>query len=218
MKARVARVVPEPDRDRGEGPRTNQFALSVPDRFACVVEDGDRHAESRALDLAAPDRQRRATSDEARDDVGAAGDRGESHVGFYARVDVIEALRSQRRAGRKQRLQRRQIVAACRLEILLRHRVEKLGGNAHDIEALALGQIEERAGAGLEGGAVVEHQARAAGQAGGQPVPHHPAAGRVVEEARVGAQSGVELVLFQMLQERSAGAVDDALRWASGSR
>jgi len=41
---------------------------------------------------------------------------------------------------------------------------------------------------------------------------HHPAAGREVEQAVAGLQVGVQPVFLQVLQQRAARAVDDALR------
>ena len=62
--------------------------------------------------------------------------------------------------------------------------------------------------------AVVEQQRRAGGEPGHQPVPHHPAAGGEVEQAVAGLQVAVQQVLLQVLQQRAAGAVHDALRHA----
>ena len=47
-------------------------------------------------------------------------------------------------------------------------------------------------------------------RAGRQPVPHHPAAGREIEQAVAGFHVGVELVFLEMLQQGAAGAVHDA--------
>ena len=51
-----------------------------------------------------------------------------------------------------------------------------------------------------------------------EPVPHHPAAGREVEDAVAGPHVAVELLLAQVLEEQAAGAVDDALRPAGRAR
>ena len=59
--------------------------------------------EAAALDLAAPDRQRRIAEHEARHDVGAARDRRQADVVLDALVDVVEAFRRERAAGRKHR-------------------------------------------------------------------------------------------------------------------
>ena len=75
------------------------------DRPAVVIVDVDLHAEAAALQLAAPHRQRRAAEREAGHDVGAAGDRRQAEIVLHALVDVIEALRRERAAGREQRAQ-----------------------------------------------------------------------------------------------------------------
>ena len=75
-----------------------------------VVEHVDRHAEARPLAFAAPYRAGRIAADETRDDVGAARDRGELHVGLDRLVHEIETLGHERRAGREDRANRREIV------------------------------------------------------------------------------------------------------------
>ena len=57
-------------------------------------EDLDLHAEAAALQLAAMDGQQRIAEREARDQVGAARDRRELHVGLDAAIDVVEARRA----------------------------------------------------------------------------------------------------------------------------
>ena len=66
----------------------------------------------------------------------------------------------------------------------------------------------------MERRSVVQHQRRFRGERRDQPVPHHPAAGREVEDAIAGADVAVQLVLLQVLEQRAAGAVHDALRHA----
>ena len=69
----------------------------------------------------------------------------------------------------------------------------------------------------MERRAVVEHERRLRRERGDEPVPHHPAARREVEDAVAAADVAVELVLLQVLEQRAAGAVDDALRHAGGA-
>ncbi len=76
---------------------------------------------------------------------------------------------------------------------------------------LLRGEVEERRGTGMERRAVEEHERRFAREPRGQPVPHHPTGRRVVEEAVAGAQIGVQPLLLQVLEQRAAGAVHDAL-------
>jgi hypothetical protein len=55
--------------------------------------------------------------------------------------------------------------------------------------AFGIGVVEQDVAAADEGRAVVEQQRGAGGQAGDQPVPHHPAAGGEVEQAVAGFTS-----------------------------
>ena len=70
----------------------------------------------------------------------------------------------------------------------------------------------------MKGRAVVEQQRRAGRERRDQPVPHHPAAGREVEDAIARLDVGVELMLLQVLNQRAAGAMHDALGNAGGAR
>src|SRR6185503_9453225 len=90
-------IVPEADRHRGERPGADQLAFFTLYRATFLVENRHRHAEALGLDLAAPYRTHRVAEDEARHDVGAAGDRGQAHVVVHVLVDVIEALGCERR-------------------------------------------------------------------------------------------------------------------------
>src|SRR5262249_50573836 len=99
--ARAVGIVPEAYRHRGEGGGTHQLALLAAHRAPEVVVALHLHAEFSALYLAAPPRARRIARGEARDDVGAAGDRGEVHVLLDLAVDVVVALSDERRARRK---------------------------------------------------------------------------------------------------------------------
>ena len=84
--------------------------------------------------------------------------------------------------------------------------------------ALGLGEVEQDRAAPDEGRAVVEQQRRARGQARDEPVPHHPAAGGEVEQPVARLDVAVQLVLLQVLQQRAAGAVHDALGHAGRAR
>src|SRR3546814_5334680 len=63
-----------------------------------------------------PHRADRVAADEAGDDVGAAGDGGQADVLLDVLVDVVEALRHQRRAGRGEQAQGGEVVAGLRSE------------------------------------------------------------------------------------------------------
>ena len=130
-------------------------------RLAVVVEDVDRHAEAAALQLAAPHRQRRAAEREARDDVGAAGDRRQAEVVLHALVDVVEALRRERAAGREQRPQVRERVILARHDADLLRVVDVLGRRAEVRDPLGIGEIPQHLAAVDERRAVVEQQRRA---------------------------------------------------------
>src|SRR6185436_16261895 len=74
----AVRIVPEADRHRGKRPGADQLALLSLYRLARFVENLDRHPQSLGLDLAAPHRTGGVAEHEARDDVGAARDRGQA--------------------------------------------------------------------------------------------------------------------------------------------
>ena len=99
----------------------------------------------------------------------------------------------------------------------LGQRVDVLGGSAELGHAFGLRVIEKDAALGGEGIAVVEQQRGAAGEPARQPVPHHPAAGGEVEQPVSFAHIAVQLVFLQVLQQRAARAVDDALGHAGGA-
>ncbi len=61
---------------------------------------------------------------------------------------------------------------------------------------------------------VVEQQRSAGGEPRRKPVPHHPAAGREKEQPVAGLDVAVQPMLFDVLQQRAARAVDDAFRHA----
>ena len=85
------------------------------------------------------------------------------------------------------------------------------------VDALVLRQIEQHR-LRRERRAVEQHQRRARADAGGEPVPHHPAAGGEIEQPLAGAQVALQPVFLHMLQQRAAGAVHDAFRHAGGAR
>ena len=66
--------------------------------------------------------------------------------------------------------------------------------------------------------AVVEHECRARREPAHQPIPHHPAASRVIEQAVAALDVGVQQMLLLMLQQRAARAVHDALGHPGGAR
>lgn len=137
---------------------------------------------------------------------------------FRLAVDVVEAFVGQRRTGGEQCPQAVQAVAVARAHAGLLERRQVLGAGAEHGDVLGVDEVQQALGAGVERRAVVEHQAGAHRQTGGQPVPHHPAAGGVVEQPVAVAQVGVQAVLLEMLQEHAAGGMDDALGDSGGAR
>src|SRR5262249_19076516 len=86
-------IVPEANGHAGKRAAADELALVVDRcRLAVVGENVDGPAETRRLDLAAPNRADGIAENEARDDVGAAGDRGRAEIGLHLVVDEIEAL------------------------------------------------------------------------------------------------------------------------------
>ena len=95
--------------------------------------------------------------------------------------------------------------------------IQVAGRGAEQGHAGGFGEVEEGAVAGMHRGAVVEKDRRLRRQRRNEPVPHHPAQGRVVEDAVAGPDVAVELVLLEVLKEDAARAVDDAFRHAGGA-
>ena len=105
---------------------------------------------------------------------------------LIAVVDEVEALRRQRRAGRRASMRTRRRGRG----VSIGRRPDFLTASMYFAEVpkmrhlLGVGIVEQHvAGPGWNGRAVVEQQRRAGGEAGDQPVPHHPAAGGEVEQA-----------------------------------
>ena len=195
----------------------DQFTFFPCHRLAIVVPHLHIHTQALALQFTAPDWQGRVAQGEAGDDVGAAGNRRQAQVTFHVAVDVLEALVSQWRAGGKNGLEAAQLVAFTRYDAGFLQCGDELGAGAEDGDVLGVDQIDQAGRFGMEGRAVVEHQGGAQGQAGNQPVPHHPAAGGVVEQSVVEPKVGMQAQLLDVLQQGAADAVDNALGHASGA-
>src|SRR6185437_15821405 len=141
-----------------------------------------------------------------------AGDRGQVQVGLDGAVDEVEPLRQEGRAGGKQGPKRSQIDVGGGLVAVLLERGKVFGTGAEDRQALLLGEPPEHSGVGMERAAVIQDERRTRCERARQPVPHHPAAGREVEDAVAAPDVRVEEMLLLVLQQRSARAVHDALR------
>ena len=97
-------------------------------------------------------------------------------------------------------------------------RVDEFRRGAEIGHLLGVGEVEQDVAVGVEGRAVVEQQRRAGGQAGNQPVPHHPAAGGEIEQAVAVLEAAMELLLLEVLEQRAAGRMHDAFRDAGRAR
>ena len=63
----------------------------------------------------------------------------------------------------------------------------------------------------MERRAIVEHHGGAEREARHEPMPHHPSAGGEIKDPVLGLEVRVQRQFLQVLDERAAGAVDDAL-------
>ena len=98
------------------------------------------------------------------------------------------------------------------------HRVDELRRRAEQRHAGRVGEVEEHVAVGVERRPVVEEQRRLGRQRRDQPVPHHPAAGREVEDAVAAprCRSGADAPSGAR-DQRAAGTVNDALGDAGGA-
>ena len=158
MVTPAVRVVPEAHRHAGERPRADQFALSP--TLAVIVEHVDVHAEAAALQLAAVHRQHRVAEHEARNNVGAAGDRHTCTPGLIFSADVVE---DSGESGEPvdSTLRSPSSDACVVVHAGLVQRVDVFGAGAEHVDAGLLGELEsEHVGDGMKRRAVVQHQRR----------------------------------------------------------
>ncbi len=125
-------------------------------------------------------------------------------------VDEIEIVRRERRAGGAKRAQRRQGMRGCRDEAGLPQRIDVFRRCTEQRHPLVPRYVEQRLWPGMEGRAVKQQQSRAGGKPPDQPVPHHPAQCREVEDAVTRPHIRVQTMLFEMLQHHAAGTMNDA--------
>ena len=167
--------------------------------------------EPARLQLAAPDRPDRVAEREAGDDVGAAADAREVHVPLDRCVDVVEAVRRERAAGREDRAERRRdracapgaspsFSASARYFALVPNTVIRSSA-----------AMSHRIGGGASGAPSYSTTVAPTASARDEPVPHHPAAGGEVEDPVVRAEVGVQHQLLEMLEQRAARPVHHAL-------
>ncbi|MNF93869.1 hypothetical protein D3C84_765600 [compost metagenome] len=94
---------------------------------------------------------------------------------------------------------------------------EVFRAGAEDADPFVVDQVDQALRVRVERRAVVQHHRAAYREGRDQPVPHHPAARGVVEQALAGAKIAVQAVFLDVLQEYAAGAVDDAFGHAGGA-
>ena len=94
---------------------------------------------------------------------------------------------------------------------------EKLRAGAKDADAFIVDQVDQAFRTRMERRTVVQHHRAAHRQGRDQPIPHHPAAGGVVEQPVADSQVGMQAMFLHMLQQHATGAVDDALGYAGGA-
>ena len=148
------------------------------------------------------------------DNIGAARNRRQLHIGLDVAVDIIKAFRHQRRAGGKSPAAHKSWLRAAYCPAWRRRRV--LAEVPKWVPRSRANQSQQLAILGKR--AAVKQQERGfAGQAADQPVPHHPAAGGEVKNRSPGRRSACSRCSFEMLQQRAARAVDNALGLAGGA-
>ena len=210
--APVVGVVPEPQRLGRKGRPAHQLApYPRSDRETGPVDHVHVHAQHRALDLSSMDRAGRLATHQAAAQVGPAGDGGQVDVGLPVGVHVGESLVAERAASGADCADCAQVVGVDGSESGPSHRVDELGRDPEEVDATVVGQVKQPVAVGVEGRSVVEHQGGAGSQAGGQPVPHHPASRREVEDAVSGTDVALQAVLHQVLEQDPTGPVHDAL-------
>ena len=210
------RIVPKGNRHGDERGGADELALRSANRIPGVVEHLDGHAEASTLELSRVNRQVRVAPGEAGDDVRPSRDRREADVLLDISVDVFEALLRERRPGGADRAERRQVELLPGFHAFLRQGLQVLCAGPEDGHGLIASEAPQHGGIGMKRVPVVEEEGGAGGEAADEPVPHHPAAGREVENSRIAGDVRVEPELFDVLEERSARAVDDALGHAGG--
>ena len=195
-------IIPETNRRRGKRPGANQLAFFLEHGIAGLVENFDRHAEAATLQFTTSHRQQRVRRRKTAKQVGATGDRAEQHIAFDCGIDEIETLRRQRRTGRQDGAHARYIELVRRSQpgFLQCRQVFRTGTEYRD--ALAFRHRPQRAAFVDERCAVEQDQRRPCQQPTRQPVPHHPATGREIENAII----GVDIRMQQELVRRASTA------------
>ena len=128
-------------------------------------------------------------------------------------VQEVEALRGAAASPSRRSCAGRTGRGACPGRIpALRAASMNFADSPRKVSALGGSDGEEPVERGVAGVAVVQHDAGTAAECAEQPVPHHPAARREVEDAVPRTDVQVIALLAQDLQEHPGRRVDDALR------
>ena len=133
-------------------------------------------------------------------------------------VDPLEALGRERRAGRADGAQRREVAAVAGLDPGLHAGGDVGRARAERGHAGLLGEVPQRAQVRRAGVAVVEHDRRVGEQRADEEVPHHPARGGEPEQAVAVLGVEVQVELLEVLEQDPALPVHDRLRQAGGAR
>ena len=137
---------------------------------------------------------------------------------FTCVVHEVECLGRQRRSRRRHRPQAGKGMRLGRAESGFHRGVDELRRRAEERHPRLVGEGEEPVPVRMKRRPVVEEDCRARGQHGHQPVPHHPPERGEVEHAVAGPDIAVQLMLLQVLNERTARAMHDALGYARRPR
>lgn len=86
-----------------------------------------------------------------------------------------------------------------------------LGTGSENRDLLILSKLPQRIRTGIEGRSIKEQDTGSKGKGTDKPIPHHPAAGRVVEDGVVPLHVSMELEILKVLQQSSAHSMDDTL-------
>ncbi|MBB3395322.1 hypothetical protein FHT71_001990 [Rhizobium sp. BK060] len=98
------------------------------------------------------------------------------------------------------------------LDATLAHGIDIFGRGAEDRKALLRSIVPQHIAGGREGRTVEQAERRAAREPGGQPVPHHPAAGGEVKKLVALPYPGMETVFLEVLKQGTACGMDNAFR------
>ncbi len=211
-------VAPEVERHGRHRLGEHELPHLVDERTAVLAPGLDLRAERAGLQLAPVDGERRDAADEGGADVGAAGGGVEPEVLAELLPHPVEALGRQRRAGRADAVEPGQVAPHARLHTLLPARGEVAGTRTEGGDAGGVGEIPERAEAGVGRVPVEEHDRGIRQQAADEEVPHHPAGRREPEQPVAGVGVEVEPELLQVLEQDAALSVHDRLRQSRRAR